>query len=56
MSGLSRLMTDETECGGVVRNRILREEVATGGRQRGGDDCPAQNPNHEWFFQNGQKV
>ncbi len=38
-SRLSRLMMDETKCGGVVHDRFLREEVATGGGQGGGDDC-----------------
>jgi hypothetical protein len=38
-SGLSRLMTDKMECGGVVRDhRFSREEVAMGRGQGGGDN------------------
>jgi hypothetical protein len=38
-SKLLKLMTDETECRGIVRDhRFSREEVAMGGGQGGGDD------------------
>ena len=46
--GLSRLMTDKTEYGGVVRNRILKEEVATGGGQ--GGRLPDTKPHPQMVF------